>query len=157
MITISQNENHLKHLAQLLTLLPKIVNRKKISREGAKIPGGSLCVFLSVELTLVKACLITSGTSAYFQTGTGLSAGCPTGHRRDSCHCPAYHHAMVGGDRACSPGLEQLVATHSIQRECYKALAEAFQDGRLTLEAELDIKELLTQDSLPQHKLTRWR
>jgi hypothetical protein len=33
------------------------------------------------------------------------------------------------------------------QRECYKVLAEAFQDGRLTTEPDVDIEALLHQDS----------
>lgn len=33
------------------------------------------------------------------------------------------------------------------QRECYKVLAEAFQDGRLTTETDVDVEALLAQDS----------
>jgi len=33
------------------------------------------------------------------------------------------------------------------QRECYKVLAEAFQDGRLTTDPDIDIEALLQQDS----------
>lgn len=33
------------------------------------------------------------------------------------------------------------------QRECYRVLADAFQDGRLTADSDLDIEALLAQDS----------
>lgn len=50
----------------------------------------------------------------------------------------------INADRVNPDVRDQLIR---YQRECYKVLAEAFQDGRLTTDAEIDIETLLQQDS----------
>lgn len=50
----------------------------------------------------------------------------------------------INADRVNPDVREQLVR---YQRECYKVLAEAFQDGSLTTDSDLDIEALLAQDS----------
>ncbi|MCB8988840.1 MAG: ORF6C domain-containing protein [Ardenticatenaceae bacterium] len=50
----------------------------------------------------------------------------------------------INADRVKSEIKDRLIR---YQRECYKVLAEAFQDGRLTTDTDMDIEALLAQDS----------
>lgn len=50
----------------------------------------------------------------------------------------------INADRVNPEVRERLIR---YQRECYKVLAEAFQDGRLTIDTEIEIEALLKQDS----------
>ena len=50
----------------------------------------------------------------------------------------------INADRVNPDVRDQLIR---YQRECYKVLAEAFQDGRLTTDADMDIEALLQHDS----------
>lgn len=50
----------------------------------------------------------------------------------------------INADRVNPDVRNQLIR---YQRECYKVLADAFQDGRLTTDPEIDIETLLQQDS----------
>lgn len=50
----------------------------------------------------------------------------------------------INADRVNPDVRDQLIR---YQRECYKVLADAFQDGRLTTDTDIDIEALLQQDS----------
>src|SRR5690606_38309700 len=50
----------------------------------------------------------------------------------------------INADRVNPDVRERLIR---YQRECYKVLAEAFADGRLTTDADIDMDALLAQDS----------
>lgn len=110
------------------------------------VPVRPLCDRLGVDWSAQRRRINRDAVLSEESKGVAVTAT-PGGQQEMMCLPLDYISGWLFGinaDRVNSDVRDRLIR---YQRECYKVLAEAFQDGRLTTDPDVDIEALLHQDS----------